>query len=264
MTATRPEPNVDVPAELALLAVDMEKYSKMPEAGMDAVRCDVDDILDTVLADCRLPSLDDLEGYKDSGDGAFLLFPFTVLARLVDPLLSRLAEALRRYHREQLTDSPLVRLRVSIHAGPLSLPRHRGDAINDTARLLNSEAARQALAAATDNGGFLAAVISELAYDYTVQAGRTPDLSEHHFLKTHATVANKPGYQAPCRVHVPNLSGSALHAYLTDTTATAPAHAPASAGTATAPSAGGTFHFHKELHDPTIANTIEHLDRRRY
>ncbi len=157
-------------------------------------------------------------------------------------------------------DSPLVRLRVSIHVGPLSLPRHRGDAINDSARLLNSQAAaRQALAAAADNGGFLAAVVSELAYDYTVQAGRTPDFSEHHFLEAYATVSDKPGYQAPCRVHVPNLTGLALRPYLADTDMPSPASPAAGSSTAAAPSAGGTFNFHKELHDPTIANTIENL-----
>ncbi|MFE3637497.1 hypothetical protein [Streptomyces sp. NPDC059168] len=267
-------PQTDVPAELALLAIDMEKYSQIPEAGMDAARCDVDDILTTVLAECGLPALDELPGYKDSGDGAILLFPASLLARLVDPLLGRLNAALQRYRQQQLTDSPLVRLRVSVHVGPLSLPRHRGDAINDTARLLNSQTAREALAAARDSGGFLAAVLSEIVYQRTVQAGRTPNLSSHHFLEAVARVSDKPDFEQPCRVHVPNLTAPAVQHYLTAGTKLAPdilppASAPTASDTAKAadPSAGsrgGTFNFHGQVNDPTIADHITNLriDRR--
>ncbi|MFD7817624.1 hypothetical protein ACFV6E_32590 [Streptomyces sp. NPDC059785] len=264
-----PLPERDVPAELALLAIDMEKYSQIPEAGMDAARCDVDDILTTVLAECGLPALDELPGYKDSGDGAFLLFPSSLVARLVDPLLGRLDAALRRYRQHQLADSPLVRLRVSVHAGPLSLPHHRGDAINDAARLLNSQAVREAMAAARDSGGFLAAVLSELVYHRTVQANRTPGLREHHFVEAVARVSDKAGFEQPCRIHVPNLTAPAVRPYLTD--AQPPAHTPAAAEPATAPappadSRGGTFHFHGQLNDPTIADRIKYLriDRRQH
>ncbi|GGU08482.1 hypothetical protein GCM10010256_80420 [Streptomyces coeruleorubidus] len=61
---------LDVPAELALVAIDMEKYSQIPEARMAAARCDVDDVVATVLAECQLPDPQELPGgYKDSGDG---------------------------------------------------------------------------------------------------------------------------------------------------------------------------------------------------
>ncbi|MEU1932822.1 hypothetical protein ACH49O_19780 [Streptomyces coeruleorubidus] len=61
---------LDVPAELALVAIDMEKYSQIPEARMAAARCDVDDVVATVLAECQLPDPQELSGgYKDSGDG---------------------------------------------------------------------------------------------------------------------------------------------------------------------------------------------------
>ncbi|WP_226962981.1 hypothetical protein [Streptomyces sp. C8S0] len=114
---------LDVPAELALVAIDMEKYSQIPEAKMAAVRCDVDDIMATVLAECELPHPKELPGgYKDSGDGAILLFPPSVLARLVDPLLCRLNAALVRYERQRLASSALLRLRASVHVGPCPSP----------------------------------------------------------------------------------------------------------------------------------------------
>ncbi|MFJ4972987.1 hypothetical protein [Streptomyces sp. NPDC088755] len=263
--------SLDVPAELALLAIDMEKYSQIPEAKMAAARCDVDDIVATVLADCQLPDPQELHGgYKDSGDGAILLFPPSVLARLVDPLLDRLNAALMRYERQRLASSPVLRLRASVHIGPLSLPDHRGNAINDTTRLLDSQANRQALSAAKDNGGFLAAALSEIVYQRTVHSGRTQDLGSHHFLKAVARVSDKPGFEQPCRIHVPGLTGPAVHPYVAD--AASSASAPSSpaqqnaASEAPAASSGGTFQFHAQVSDATIANSIEtvRIDRRQW
>ncbi|MFE3390344.1 hypothetical protein [Streptomyces anulatus] len=262
--------HVDVPAELALLSIDMEKYSQIPEAKMSAARREVDDIVATVLAECRLPAPQDLRGgCKDRGDGAILVFPPSVVARLVDPLLGRLNAALGCYERRRLASSPTLRLRVSVHVGPLSLPDHRGDAINDTARLLDSQATRHALSAAKDNGAFLAAALSELVYQRAVHAGRTPALGPHHFLEAVAQVSDKPGFEQPCRIHVPGLTGPAVRPYLVDaaSSATTPSPSARSSDASTAPGAhsGGTFQFHGEVKDPTIANTIETLriDRRR-
>ncbi|WP_217223013.1 hypothetical protein [Streptomyces anulatus] len=262
--------HLDVPAELALLSIDMEKYSQIPEAKMSAARCDVDDIVATVLAECRLPAPQDLrEGCKDRGDGAILLFPPSVVARLVDPLLGQLNAALGRYERQRLASSPTLRLRVSVHVGPLSLPDHRGDAINDTTRLLDSQATRHALSAAKDNGAFLAAALSELVYQRAVHAGRTPALGPHHFLEAVAQVSDKPGFEQPCRIHVPGLTRPAVRPYLIDaaSSATTPSSSARSSDASTASGArsGGTFQFHGEVNDPTIANTIETLriDRRR-
>ncbi|MFD3582874.1 hypothetical protein [Streptomyces sp. NPDC058683] len=260
---------LDVPAEVALVAIDMEKYSQISEAKMAAARCDVDDIVATVLADCGLPDPQELPGgYKDSGDGAILLFSPAMLTRLVDPLMGQLNAALTRYERQRLASSPILRLRASVHVGPLSLPDHRGDAINDTARLLDCQAIRQALSAAKDSGAFLAAALSEIVYQRTVRAGRTPDLGPHHFLEATARVSGKSGFEQPCRIHVPGLTGTAVRPYLAD--ALAPTAAAASTpqpidGPATpARSSGGTFQFHGQVSDATIADRIEtvRIDRR--
>ncbi|MEV0916647.1 hypothetical protein AB0I93_20630 [Streptomyces sp. NPDC049967] len=261
--------SLDVPAELALVAIDMEKYSQIPEAKMAAARCDVDDIVANVLAECRLPAPQDFpRGYKDNGDGAILLFPPSVLARLVDPLLGRLNAALVRYEQQRLASIPVLRLRTSVHVGPLSLPDHRGDAINDTTRLLDSQATRQALSAAKDSGAFLAAALSEIVYQRTVLAGRTPDLEPYRFLEAVARVSDKPGFEQPCRIHVPGLTGPAVHAYVTDAASSA-SSSPSTAQTSDASrtpavSSGGTFQFHGQVSDATIANTIKTLriDRR--
>ncbi|MGW4376094.1 hypothetical protein ACWEJ7_20795 [Streptomyces albidoflavus] len=269
MNAPLHEDSLHVPAELALVAFDMEKYSQIPEAKMAQAGCDVDDIVASALDACRLPDPRDLpDHYKDNGDGAILVFPPSTLALLVDPLLDLLNAALVRHERRRRKDSPVLRLRASVHAGPLSLPDHRGDAINDVTRLLDCKANRQALSAAKDNCGFLAAAISELAYRRTVHAGRTPGLDPHHFLEAVARVSDKPGFEQPCRIHVPGLTGSAVRPYITDATSpdlASPSTAqPSPATTSPAADRGGTFNFHSQVSDPTIISKVTNLriDRR--
>lgn len=197
--SSSPHPEeTQIPAEFALLAFDMEKYSQIPEAKMESTRSDVDDIVANVLADCGLPDPQELtHAYKDGGDGAILLFPPDALARIIDPLLGRLSAALGRYDQQRLASSPLVRLRIAVHAGPVTGPELRsGNALVDVRRLLDSQAVRQALKSAADTGGFLAGVLSETAYQRCVHGGYTPQLTPQHFLRATAQVSNKPDYQA--------------------------------------------------------------------
>ncbi|MFE9338630.1 hypothetical protein [Streptomyces sp. NPDC007063] len=270
-----PASRFDVPPEQALLVIDMQGYSKIPEAKMAPARSDVDDILDCVLAlgGLELPQEGD-SAWKDTGDGVILAFAPHVLARLIDPVLSELNAALVRYERQRLSGAPLIRLRASVHVGPLSLPDRRGDAINEACRLISCKAVYHGLAAAADSGGFLAAVVSETAYRRTVAAGRTPQLSAHHFLPTLARVEGKPDFAELCRLHVPGLTEPGLRPYVPDANAasdeghnggaerlsrdSAPAHEAASGGHGAAPGAA-TFQFHGSLHQPTIAGEIKKL-----
>ncbi|MFF1519734.1 hypothetical protein [Streptomyces sp. NPDC058305] len=245
----------------------MEKYSKIPEAKMESARSDVDDILANVLTDCQLPGPKELaHGYKDGGDGAILLFPPAVLARIIDPLLGRLSQALVRYDQQRLASSPLVRLRVSVHAGPVTGPELRGgNALVEVSRLLDSQALRQALTAAADTGSFLAAALSETAYQRCVHGGYTLQLASQHFLQTTAQVSNKPDYQALCHLHVPGMPGTALAPYLSDepdpgTPPARPSPQPGPSGPSPAPAApAGGIQFHAPLYGATVGNHIERV-----
>jgi len=119
------------------------------------------------------------------------------------------------------------------------------------------------LSAAKDTGAFLAAVLSETVYRRTVAAGRTPELGRHHFLETVARVSGKPGFEEPCRVHVPGLAGHAIRPYLVNEPSEG--QQPKS-GTAAAPAAGSgaSFQFHAPISDSTFAGHIKTLriDRR--
>lgn len=263
MTSPIPQDHL-VPPEHALVVFDMKDYSKLPEAKMAPVRSDVDDILATVLAECGLKDpREEPTAFKDRGDGAIVVFPAPYLAQLVDPLLELLNAALTRYNQQRLSSGPDVYLRASVHVGPSSLPDHRGDAINEACRLVESQEVRGALAAAMKEGAFLAVALSETAYRRTVRAERTPRLSREQFLETVAHVKGKPHFTEPCRLHVPGLTGQAILPHLAE--AAPPASQPTN-GSTTAPAAGsgGIFQFHQQVSDSTIANHIGELriDRR--
>jgi len=274
MTSSIPTPDHDVaghdvPPEQAVMVIDMKGYSRLPETQMAPVRSDLDSILETVFAQSGLPAPHTLDsGYKDAGDGVILILPPRHAARLVDPLLGNLSAALQRYEGIRMAAAPVIRLRAAVHIGPLSVPDHRGSAINDACRLVNSDAAYQAVAAATENGLFLAAVLSEPVYQRSVQAGRTrAELTERHFLSVTARVADKPGFEAPCRLLVPGLPADSLRGYLPDAGSQAPRTAPtplAHLKPEQPARTGAVLNFHNALNDPVITGSVENLriDRR--
>jgi hypothetical protein len=226
---------VDVPPERALLVVDMKGYSQIPEAKMAPARSDLDDILTTVFAQSGLdiPAPGD-DAYRDTGDGVIFVLPARDAARLIDPLLGHLNDALARYDKMRLASAQPIRLRASIHAGPLSLPDYRGDAINEACRLISSDAVRQAMTAAVEHGSFLAVVVSEAAFRRTVRAGRTPTLDERQFLASTARVVGKPEFEEPCRLFVPRVPPALVSPYLTEESDAPPPHLRDSAGQAPA------------------------------
>lgn len=236
MEAPIPADASDVPPERALLVIDMKGYSQIPEAKMAPVRSDLDDILSTVFDQSGLT---DAEAAKDTGDGGIYMWPTRHTARLVDPLLGYLDAALARYDRMRLASAPSIRIRASVHVGPLSMSDHRGDAINEACRLVDSGVVRQGMTAAVDNGASLAAVVSEAAFRRTVSAGRTPRLEERHFLPATARVEGKEGFEEACRILVPGVVPAALRSYLRATEHETPRRLPDSDSGQKGPGASG-------------------------
>ncbi|MER7702545.1 hypothetical protein ABTX81_06580 [Kitasatospora sp. NPDC097605] len=262
-------PGHDVPPEQAILVLDMKGYSRLPEVQMAPGRSDLDSILETTFAQSGLPEPSSLgAGYRDTGDGVILLLEPRHVARLVDPFLGNLSASLQRHEGLRKDSAPTIRLRAAVHVGPLSVPDGRGAAINDACRLVNSDAAYQAIAAATGNGLFLAAVLSEPVYRRSVQAGRTrPEMADRQIHPATARVADKPGFEEPCRLLVPGLPADSLRRYLSAPQSTVPG--PAS-GPSTHPAperparASAVLNFSGSLIDPVINGHVEQLriDRR--
>uniref|UniRef100_A0AAU1TZ68 Guanylate cyclase domain-containing protein n=1 Tax=Streptomyces sp. NBC_00119 TaxID=2975659 RepID=A0AAU1TZ68_9ACTN len=226
MPSPAPFDATDVPPEHALLTVDMKEYSQLPEAKMAPARADLDSMLTTVFAQCGIGDATLLGAVKDRGDGAIFVLPARHAARLVDPLLVHLGQALERREQTRLASAPTIRLRASVHVGPLAPPHHRGDAANDACRLVDSDAARRAMTAAVDHGMLLAAAVSDTIFGRTVAAGRTPALKEHHFHRAIARVEGKPGFEQTCWLIVPGLVPSVLAPYLSQDSGAVPADRP--------------------------------------
>lgn len=97
----------DVPQEYALLVVDMKDYSKIPEAKMAPTLADLESILSTVFEQCGIDDVVTLDNaVKDRGDGSIYVLSSRHAARLVDPLLGHLKQALERREQSRLASSP--------------------------------------------------------------------------------------------------------------------------------------------------------------
>lgn len=224
MSSLLPPETVDVPPEHVLLVVDMKGYSQIPEEQMAPTRTDLDDILATVFVQSGIGDVATLENaVKDRGDGAVFVLPARHAARLVDPFLDNLRQALDRYERTRLAGAPRLRVRASVHVGPLEPPAHRGDAVNDACRLVDSKPAYQAMAAATENDLPLAATVSDAVFRRAVRAGRTLALQPRHFLRATARVDGKPEFEETCWLFVPGLVPAVISPYLTDDDTAEPA-----------------------------------------
>ncbi|MFE8987995.1 hypothetical protein ACFYMI_09170 [Streptomyces collinus] len=222
MPSLLPSDTVDVPPERVLLVIDMKGYSQMSEMSMAPTRAALDAILATSFTQCGIGDVSTLENaVKDRGDGAIFVLPARHAARLVDPFLDNLRQALERYERTRPAGASRLRLRASVHVGPLTAPAYRGDAVNDACRLVDSKQVYQAMAAATDHELPLAVVLSDPVFRRAVRAGRTATLQPRHFLRATACVDGKAEFEETCWLFVPGLVPTALSSYLAADDATA-------------------------------------------
>ncbi|MFG2178486.1 hypothetical protein ACGFLS_07175 [Streptomyces abikoensis] len=200
----------DIPGFQALVVFDMKGYSKVPSHQMPDMRDALDSMLATAFAESGLGYEWERRPYwSDTGDGCILSLPVRRMWRLVDPLPEVLDSVLARYDSERLAATPAIRVRMSVHVGPLP-DSYRGDPINDACRLIDSDAARDAVNRAQELGSYVALVISDAVFQTVVRSQRTVRLAEHDFLPMRAQVGNK--YSEAAWVHVPRRSPAAFGA----------------------------------------------------
>lgn len=226
----------DIPEYRALVALDMKGYSSTPDHGMQGLREDFDDIVASAVAESGLGSEWTFHGpERDRGDGCIAVMPVRKMWRLIDPFPENLDRALARYDRVRRAITAAIRVRMSVHVGPVN-DSVRCDAINDVCRLLDSSAARDAVAKAEELDSYVALVVSDPVFRVVVRSQRAPRLRQRDFLPARAEVPRK--YSEIAWVHVPRRSPADLSAG-----AAAPAEekeaTPASAGTDEAPPVPG-------------------------
>lgn len=204
-----PYQQLDVPTEKAIYVVDMRKYSQIPESRMEPVRMILDDVLATAFAESGMTA-DRVE--LDTGDGAIFIIAPAQMWRLIDPMTARLDRALRQLTHDHLDERFPLAVRTSVHVGPLTEQRLRGEAINYACRLVNSGTAYTTMDAAIESGARVGLTLSDLAFRRTVLAGRRIALTHADFAEDRAQVTGKEGFDEPAWAHVPGLPGSALRA----------------------------------------------------
>ncbi|MFV2009563.1 MULTISPECIES: hypothetical protein [unclassified Micromonospora] len=152
--------------------------------------------------------------YGDSGDGLAIGVPTQLLPALVHPFLTVLQHVLAEHNAGVPRGQPVIRLRVSLHVGPLPVDPDRperagnGTARNETHRLLDSDAVRIMLDSAQPTITHVAAILSDRVFTDVVRAGYT---SRHpdHFIEVAATVPGK-SFSQQAWLYVPEPSGSLL------------------------------------------------------
>ncbi|MEV4176170.1 hypothetical protein [Nonomuraea sp. NPDC049709] len=208
MDITEQDPR-DLPRHRALFVVDMRDYSSTADPSMEQVRKDIDDLLATAFRESGLSEeWQNPELHNDTGDGFVLVLPTARMWRLIDPLIENLDRVLYRYDQARLVSTPPVRLRVSVHLGPLP-DSFRGSAINDLFRLVNSHEADEALTIAVERKAFVALIISDEVFQVVVRQGRTERLDQRDFHKIIAKVPDKD-FETLAWVHAPRVGASAF------------------------------------------------------
>ncbi|MFE7529099.1 hypothetical protein ACFU7Y_25775 [Kitasatospora sp. NPDC057542] len=208
--STTPQDPRDIPDYRALFVIDMKGYSAVQSWRMTDYWGDLEGMLATAFVQSGLGSEWHDPLYRDStGDGLILALPLAKARLLVDPLAENLHRLLADHDRERLASVPSIRVRMSVHVGPLP-DSHRGDPINDLCRFVASDAARDTVKVAEKHRAFVAMVLSYEAYQVIVRAGRTERLRAEDFRLTRASVDEK--FAEPAWVHVPRVNGELLEA----------------------------------------------------
>jgi class 3 adenylate cyclase len=105
---------------------------------------------------------------EDRGDGALIIVPPSTPTRsVVDPLLARLAAALK-HHNRQATPATRIQLRVALHVGPVvSEPQGvSGEAIILASRIIEAARLKKELAR---TGAHLGVIVSAFVYDSVIK-----------------------------------------------------------------------------------------------
>lgn len=194
----------------AMVAADIENYTGNSD---DKVRV-LADWLPQVLREAFARSDLDFSQIKISsqaGDGYVAGVDYHKLPRLINPLLGQLQEVLAERNAKANRHDPRMRLRVSVHIGPLPTEadagRSDGTVMNEVHRLLDAEQSRAALVDSDPDATFVAAVISQRAYEDAI-VSKACGLPPSMFAPIQVRVKQFTG---DAWLYVPQASGAARH-----------------------------------------------------
>ncbi|HEY2793886.1 MAG TPA: hypothetical protein VGJ28_16090 [Micromonosporaceae bacterium] len=204
----------DLPKYRGILAVDAKGFTSEPSVAHQAISGLIPRLVGLAFTDIGLADVwNSPSFFGPTGDGFAVGVPTRVLPYLVHPFFDVLQRVLATHNQSVRHGEAQIRLRASLHVGPLpvaSQPQFGGNGTprNDTHRLLDSSPVRAILADARPEITYVAAIISDRIYEDVVlagYAGRHPA----HFVEVDATVPGK-GFAQRAWLFVPEPSGNLL------------------------------------------------------
>ncbi|MFB7497397.1 hypothetical protein ACFC09_22400 [Streptomyces sp. NPDC056161] len=202
-----------LPPYRALFAVDAKDFTGLPAIQHGPVSRLIPELVDQALERAELHELRDSKRFPaNTGDGVVFGFEPTLMPFVLWPFLGVLDDILGAYNLHSV--GPRIRLRASVHVGPLPDADSPGDgngtARNDTHRLLDSRPVKAILAAASEQVTHLAAVISHRVYEDVVLGGYS-GLHPDRCVEVPATVEGKH-FSQRAWLYVPSPSGNLVQA----------------------------------------------------
>jgi hypothetical protein len=181
VSVTRPIDNGTdrrLPPLRAVLVVDAERFSKVPSAQQSPLNATIENVLDAAFARAGLAEAwADRRFSTHTGDGYVVGLPVEWLPQLVHPFLDELQAELKDRHDRRMHSDPPLRLRASLHYGPLPDEGRPNDGVGqpmvDAHRLVDADVLRRALREGHHEVTFLAALVSQRVFDDVVKAGYT-------------------------------------------------------------------------------------------
>ncbi|MFH8514165.1 hypothetical protein ACH4CE_03275 [Streptomyces gelaticus] len=202
-----------LPPYRALFAVDAKDFTGLPALQHGPVSQLIPELVDQALERAGLPELRDSKRFlANTGDGVVFGFDPALLPFVLWPFLGVLDDTLGAYNKQCV--GPRIRLRASVHVGPLpdagGLGDGNGTPRNDTHRLLDSRPVKAILTAASEQVTHLAAVISQRVYEDVVLGAYT-GLHPDRCVEVPATVEGK-NFSQRAWLYVPSPSGNLVQA----------------------------------------------------
>ncbi|MCX5411269.1 hypothetical protein [Streptomyces sp. NBC_00059] len=202
-----------LPPYNALFAVDAKDFTGLPALQHGPVSQLIPELVDQALERSGLHELRDSKRFPaNTGDGVVFGFDPALLPFVLWPFLGVLDDILGAYNNQCV--GPRIRLRASVHVGPLPETDGPGDgngtARNDAHRLLDSRPVKAILAAASDQVTHLAAIISQRVYEDVVLGAYT-GLHPDRCVEVPATVEGKI-FSQRAWLYVPSPSGNLIQA----------------------------------------------------
>ncbi|MFF1510685.1 hypothetical protein [Streptomyces sp. NPDC058326] len=183
-----------LPPYTAVLAVDAKYFTGLPAILHAPVSQMIPELVDQALVKAGLTGVQqDKRFLANTGDGIVFGFDPTQLPFVISPFLNVLDEVLAQYNA--LSVGPRIRLRASVHVGPLPDEGRSSDGNgtprNDTHRLLDSRPVKAVLASSSEETTHLAAILSDRVYEDVVRGGYA-GLHPDRCIEVPATVEGKP------------------------------------------------------------------------